>query len=106
MHVFVTGATGHIGSAVVTELLEAGHQVTGLARSDEGAVALTAAGAKPHRGDLEDLDSLRAAAATSVGVIHLAYRHDDFDIDFVGAAQTDLRVAEAMGVVLVGYDRP
>ena len=105
MDVFVTGATGHIGSAVVTELLEAGHRVTGLARSDEGAAALTAKGAKPHRGDLDDLDGLRAATAASDGVIHLAYRHD-YDSDFVGAAQTDLRVVEAMGEVLAGSDRP
>jgi nucleoside-diphosphate-sugar epimerase len=106
MHVFVTGASGHIGSAVVTELLETGHQVTGLARSDKSAAALTAMGAKPHRGDLEDLDSLRVAAAAADGVIHLAYRHDDFDSDFVGAAETDLRAVEAMGEALVGSDRP
>ena len=105
MHVFVTGATGHIGSAVVTELLEAGHRVTGLARSDEGAAALTAKGATPHRGDLDGLDGLRAAAAASDGVIHLAYRHD-YDSDFVGAAETDLRVVEAMGEALAGSDRP
>ncbi len=105
MDVFVTGATGHIGSAVVTELLDAGHRVTGLARSDGGAAALTAKGAKPHRGDLDDLDGLRAAAAASDGVIHLAYRHD-FDSDFVGAAETDLRAVEAMGEVLAGSDRP
>ena len=105
MGVFVTGATGHIGSAVVTELLEVGHRVTGLARSDAGAAALTAKGATPHGGDLDDLDGLRAAAAASDGVIHLAYRHD-FDSDFVGAAQTDLRVVEAMGEVLTGSDRP
>jgi nucleoside-diphosphate-sugar epimerase len=103
MHVFVTGATGHIGSAVVAELLEAGHHVTGLARSDKSAAALTAKGAQAHRGDLDDLDGLRTAAAD--GVIHLAYRHD-FDNDFVGAAETDLRVVTAMGEVLAGSDRP
>jgi nucleoside-diphosphate-sugar epimerase len=105
MHVFVTGASGHIGSAVVDELLEAGHQVTGLARSDKSAAALTAKGATVHRGDLADLDGLRAAAAAADGVIHLAYRHD-FDNDFVGAAETDLRVVTAMGEVLAGSDRP
>ena len=105
MHVFVTGATGHIGSAVVTKLLEAGHHVTGLARSDQSAAALTAKGADVRRGDLDDLDGLRAAAAASDGVIHLAYRHD-FDNDFVGAAETDLRAVQAMGEVLAGSDRP
>jgi nucleoside-diphosphate-sugar epimerase len=104
MHVFVTGATGHIGSAVVAELLEAGHRVTGLARSDEGAAALTAAGATPRRGDLDDIEGLRDAAAASDGVIHLAFKHD-WD-DFVGAANADLRAVQAMGEALVGSDRP
>jgi nucleoside-diphosphate-sugar epimerase len=104
MHVFVTGATGHIGSAIVPELLEAGHQVTGLARSDEAAAALTAAGVAAHQGDLDDLDGLRAAAAAADGVIHLAFRHD-FD-DYAGAGETDLRAVKAMGEALVGSDRP
>ncbi len=104
MRVFVTGASGFIGSAVVPELLRAGHQVIGLARSDSSAAALTAAGAEVLRGDLTDLDSLRAGAAASDGVVHLAYNHDFSQMGV--AAQMDRAALEAIGEALAGTDRP
>jgi nucleoside-diphosphate-sugar epimerase len=107
MRVFVTGASGHVGSAVVPELLEAGHQVVGLARSDKSAAALTAAGAEAHRGDLDDLEGLAAAAAAADGVIHLAFKHDAmFAGDFDGAVAADLRAIDALGDALAGTGKP
>ncbi len=107
MRVFVTGASGWIGSAVVPELLGAGHQVTGLARSEASAEALTAAGVEVQHGTLDDLDALRDAAAASDGVIHLAFKHDlAFTGDFQGAADADRRAVEVFGEVLAGSDRP
>ena len=107
MRIFVTGASGWIGSAVVPELIDAGHSVVGLARSDASAAALAEAGAEVHRGTLDDLDSLRTAAAASDGVIHLAYRHDlSFSGDFGGAAMADRSAIEVFGETLEGSDRP
>ncbi|TCC23657.1 SDR family oxidoreductase [Kribbella speibonae] len=107
MRVFVTGGTGHTGSYIVPELIAAGHEVTGLARSDTAAAALSALGAKVRRGDLEDLDGLKEAAADSDGVVHVAHRQDllpSGGIDAVAAAE--LPVVLAYGEALAGTGKP
>lgn len=104
MRVFVTGATGYIGSEVVRELIGAGHKVIGLTRSDKGALKLKEAGAVVHQGSLDDLDSLRSGAEIADGVIHLAFKHDFSD--FEGSLATDLRAIVAIGEVLEGTGKP
>jgi nucleoside-diphosphate-sugar epimerase len=104
MRVFMTGASGWIGSAVVPQLIAAGHEVVGLARSDDAAAALTVAGAEVRRGSLDDLDSLRAGAQSSDGVIHLAFKHDFSD--FAGAGRTERAAIETIGNALEGSGRP
>ncbi|AZN40969.1 SDR family oxidoreductase [Paenibacillus albus] len=104
MRLFVTGAAGYIGTAVVRELIHAGHQVVGLTRSESGADILQGLGADVQRGVLEDLDCLRSSAAASDGVIHLAFNHDFSD--FAGSLATDLRAIEAIGAGLEGSGKP
>ena len=104
MRIFLTGATGFIGSRIVPELLAAGHHVLGMTRSDEGARALTAAGAEVHRGSLEDLDSLRSGAAKADAVIHTAFDHDFSN--FVANCEKDSQAIKAMGSALRGSSRP
>jgi nucleoside-diphosphate-sugar epimerase len=106
VRVFVTGATGYIGSAVARDLLDAGHEVVGLARSDTAAAALAAAGAEVHRGALDDLDSLHDGAAATDGVIHCAFNNISETTDFAASVAADLRAVETIGAALEGSGKP
>ena len=107
MRVFVTGASGHIAAALIPELVNHAHQVVGLARSDASAQAVAALGAEVRRGDLDDLDGLRDAAAEADGVIHLAFKHEAMRTgDFLGAVDSDLGAIQAIGETLIGTDKP
>src|ERR1700678_2114626 len=107
MRIFLTGASGHIASAVIPELLNRGHQVVGLARSDASAEAVAALGGEGRRGDLDDLDGLQQGASDADGVIHLAFKHDAMRPgDFMGAIAADLAATRAMGETLVGTNKP
>ena len=107
MRVFVTGASGHIASAVIPELINHGHEVVGLARSEASAATVAGYGAEVRRGDLDDLDGLAAAAADADGVIHLAFKHEAMRTgDFMGAVGADMAATQALGDALIGTDKP